>query len=229
MITAYSASASYGATPAYIAWKPKIRCSRSSSKNDATLRPRRPNPPSRTSRLPARQWRTRSSAESKSASMKLGISTRYSSVSQSAKRPNDAASAGPGELADLLGHRLAPVADVEHGPVGVRGPVHRIDRAQRDVVGHVGAGGGEHVGQQARHRQHGRPVVEPEPGPLDHPGPAARAGVALEDEHVVAVADQVGGGGQPAEAGADDDDLHQTSRVGDERGQGDELVPWPRR
>ena len=95
MITAYSARASYGATPAYIAWKLNIRCSRSSSKNDATRRPRRPNPPSRTSLAPARQRRTRSSAESKSASMKFGISTRYRSASQSAKRPNASASLAP--------------------------------------------------------------------------------------------------------------------------------------
>ena len=86
------------------------------------------------------------------------------------------------------------------------GAVHRVDRAQLDVVGHVGAGGGEHVGEQPGHRQHGRAVVEPEPVALDDAGPAARAVAALDDRDVVAVADEVGGGGQPAEAGADDDD-----------------------
>ena len=50
VITAYRASASYGARPAYIDWKLKIRCSRSSSKNEATLRPSLPNPPRRTRR-----------------------------------------------------------------------------------------------------------------------------------------------------------------------------------
>ena len=98
VMTEYRARASCGATPAYIAWNPKMRCSRSSSKNDATLRPSRPNPPRRTRRLPARHRRTRSSAESKSASMKFGISTRYSSVNQSAKRPNAAAASGPANV-----------------------------------------------------------------------------------------------------------------------------------
>ena len=95
VITAYNASASYGATPAYNDWNPNTRCRRSSSKNEATRRPRRPKPPSRSKRLPARQRRTRSRVESNWASMKLGISTRYSSVSQSAKRSNAAAASGP--------------------------------------------------------------------------------------------------------------------------------------
>ena len=81
-----------------------------------------------TSRGPARQRRTRSSTESKSASMKFGISTRYSSVSQSAKRSKEAAASRPGERPDLLGHRGPTVAHVEHGAVGERGPVHRVDR-----------------------------------------------------------------------------------------------------
>ncbi len=52
----------------------KIRCNRSSSKNDATFLPSLPNPPSRTSASPSRQGFTRSSGESRLVSMNERIS-----------------------------------------------------------------------------------------------------------------------------------------------------------
>ncbi len=95
---------------------------------------------------------------------------------------------------------------VQHRAVGVDGPVHRVDRAQLDVVGHLGAGGGEHGGEQIRHRQHGGPVVEPEPLALDEAGAAAGTIAALDDRHVVTVADEVSGRRETTEPRTDDDD-----------------------
>ena len=59
------------------------------------------------------------------------------------------------------------------------------------------------------------PVVEPEAVLGDHPGAPTRDGVALDDRHVVARADQVRGRGEPAEAGTDDDDLSPDSAPAD--------------
>ena len=63
------------------------------------------------------------------------------------------------------------------------------------------------------HRQDGWPRVEAVALELEQPGPAARSCVPFQDEHVVAGAAQVARGREPAEAGADDDDLgHYFSR-----------------
>ncbi len=48
----------------------------------------------------------------------------------------------------------------------------------------------------------------------EHAGAAARDGFALEHRDVVAPADEVGGGRQAAQPGADDDDSHVRPRVG---------------
>ena len=173
---------------------------------------------------------TRSSAESKSASMKFGISTRYSSVSQSAKRSNDAAASAPAKprISSVIASRPWRTWSTE--PSAKTARYIGSTGSQLDVVGHLGAGGGEHVGEQVRHRQHGRPVVEPEPVALDDAGPAAGTVAALDDRDVVAVADEVGGGGEPAEPGADDDDARTYSHPGDdEGGQLGELGARPRR
>jgi hypothetical protein len=110
--------------------------------------------------------------------------------------------------ADLLGHRLTPVAHVDDGAVAEAGPVHRVDRVQREQLGHVGPGGGERLGEQRRHREHGRPGVEPVAVALDSAGAATGHRVPLDDGHVVSAPGEVAGGAEPAEAGADDHDVH---------------------
>ena len=92
MITAYSESASYGARPAYIDWKLKIRCSRSSEKKLATFLSSFLKPPRPTSLRPALHGFTKSSGVSKLASMNESISARYNSSSQEQNLRNEAAS-----------------------------------------------------------------------------------------------------------------------------------------
>ena len=202
-MTAYSASASYGASPAYIDWKLKMRCSRSSPKNDATLRPSLPNaaePHQLEAGAPRPHQVERRVEVGVDEVRHLDAVQPLEPVAEPAERLRPRR---PGEPADLLGHRLATVADEQRRPVGEARPVHRVDRLDGDEVGHVGAGGGEHVGQQSGHRQHGRTVVEPEPGSAIIPARPPGTRVALDDGDVVTGLDEVGGGGQPTETGAD--------------------------
>ena len=83
---------------------------------------------------------------------------------------------------------------------------------RREVVGHVRAGGGEGVGQDAGHGQHAGAGVEAVAVGLEQPGPPAGHVGPLEDLDVVAPPGQVAGGRQPAQAGADDDDPHRRDR-----------------
>ena len=73
-ITPYAANARFGATPAYSDWNEKIRRSRSSGRNRATLGPSLPNPPRRASRT--RSGPSRASGESRLAPMNVSISVR---------------------------------------------------------------------------------------------------------------------------------------------------------
>ena len=116
-----------------------------------------------------------------------------------------------GELADLLRHRLASVAHEQGAAVGVAGPVHRVDLVDRDEVGHVGTGRFERVGQQVRHGEHGRAVVEPEPVLDDHAGAAAGDGVTLDDGDGVPRLRQVRRRREPTEARPHHDHLEGTS------------------
>ncbi len=118
-----------------------------------------------------------------------------------------------GERPDLLGHRLATVAHEQCRPVGVDGPVHGVDRLDRDEVGHVGAGRVERVRQQIRHRQHRGPVVEPEPLGDHHAGATTRLARPLEDRDLVAAIRQMGRGRQPSQARTDHDDAHQPAQI----------------
>ncbi len=125
-----------------------------------------------------------------------------------------------GERLDLGEHLTAVVPDPQRRPVGVDGPVHRIDRPNRAVVGHLGPDRPERVGEQLGHRQHRRAVVEPEPGLGDQPRSPARDRLALDHGDVVSGGDQVGGGRQSTETGADDD---HPLRGGRHRAAGDSL------
>ena len=219
VMTAYRASASYGATPAYIAWNPKIRCSRSSSKNDATLRPEPAEPaePHEAAAGPPAAHEVERRVEVGVDEVRhldpvqLGRASR-----RSARTPPPRRGPANARISSVIASRPWRTWSTEPSAYTAR-YIGSTGRSV-DVVGHVGAGGGEHVGEQAGHRQHGRPVVEPEPVPLDQPGPPAGPVAALEDGDVVAVADEVGGGGQPAEPGADDDDAHASVHPGDDEG-----------
>ena len=178
-MTAYSASASYGARPAYIDWKLKIRCSRSSSKNDATVLPSLPKPPSLTSSRPGPPR-----LDQVERRVEVGVDERVHlgpvELLEPRAEPTERRGVlGTGELADLLGHRLATVADEQRRAVGVDGAVHRVDRVDRDEVLHLGAGRVEGVLEQVRHREDGRAVVETEPLlgdiPARPPGMASRS------------------------------------------------------
>ena len=144
--------------------------------------------------------------------MKCGISTSYSAVSQSHEAIEGGRLSGTARRADLLGHRLPPVAHVDDGAVGEAGPVHRIDRMQREHLGHVDPGGGERLLEQRRHRQDGRPGVEPVPVALETAGAATGHRLPLDHDHVVSPPGEVAGGAEPAQAGADDHDVHHASR-----------------
>ena len=50
-------------------------------------------------------------------------------MTQSQNRSKFAASSGPHTVADLLGHRVASVADAQLAAVGEAGSIHRIDAA----------------------------------------------------------------------------------------------------
>ena len=121
---------------------------------------------------------------------------------------------GPGECADLLDHALTFVPHVELAAVLVAGAVHRVDRFERDVVGHLPTYRGERLLQQLGHREHRRPVVERvAERVVDKAGPATGPGAAFEHGDVVTGPDEVGGGRQSTEPGTDDDDPHPRSIV----------------
>ena len=108
--------------------------------------------------------------------------------------------------------RLPAVPHPQLGAVGEGGPVHGVDRQQREVVGHVGAGGGEHVGQDAGHGQHAGAGVEAVAVGLEQPRPPARHVGPLENLHVVAPSGQVAGGRQAAQTRSDDHHVHRVRR-----------------
>ena len=86
VITAYSDSASYGASPAYIAWKLKMRCKRSSRKKLAILLSSLRNAPIFTSDSAAFHGLMRSSGELKLTSMNDDISAAYNFSNHAQKR-----------------------------------------------------------------------------------------------------------------------------------------------
>ena len=121
---------------------------------------------------------------------------------------------GAGERSDLGDHLLAVVAGVQHRAVGERRPVHRVEWLDLHVAVDLGTGGRERRAQQLGHRDHRRSGVDVESGFGEHAGPPARRRFALQDRDVVAAADEVGGGRQPAQPGTDDDDAHVRPRAG---------------
>ncbi len=109
-------------------------------------------------------------------------------------------------LADFLAHRLPTSPHRDGLLAGKVGPVQGIEGRQAQMRAHVGAGGAEGVGQDARHGQHARPGVDAVARRLPAPGPPAGTPVALDHRDLVSPPDQVTRGRQAAQAGADDDD-----------------------
>ena len=122
--------------------------------------------------------------------------------------------AGVGEVPDLLGHRLPVVTHAQLGAVGERRPVHRVEWVERDVARHVGPGGGERVSQQVGHREHRRAAIDAKPLLDEHTCPPARHRFALEHGDLVTTPHEMGGSRQTAEPGADHDDAHVRSPAG---------------
>ena len=112
------------------------------------------------------------------------------------------------EASNLFGHRFAPVLHHQGGAVCVAGPVHRVDRLDRHVIGHGGPGGDEGLLEEVGHGQHRRPVVEAETVRSDHAGAAAGDGLTLDDGDLVLALRQVCCSRESAEPGADHHDPH---------------------
>ena len=107
----------------------------------------------------------------------------------------------------------AAVGHVEHGPVGEAVAEGRVDRAHREDVAQRGAGLGEELLVDRRHGEQRRSRVEAEPVAAVPAELAADLGRLLQHGHLVAGVGEPDGGGQPPEAGPDDDDpAHATSR-----------------
>jgi hypothetical protein len=85
---------------------------------------------------------------------------------------------------------------------------------QRQEVRHLDPDGGEALLDELGHGQHRRSGVEAVASLLEHAGPPARIGLALDDHHIVAVAAQMARRRQPTEAGAEHDDAHGVSAPG---------------
>jgi hypothetical protein len=79
---------------------------------------------------------------------------------------------------------------------------------QGEVVGQLGAGGGEDVGQDPGHGEHRRAGVDAEALGLPEPAPASRDVLLLEDDDLVPRAGQVARGRQPAEPCTHHSHLH---------------------
>ena len=154
----------------------KIRRRRSSPKYEPTTsgQPAEAAQPHE-ARAPGASGRARSSTESKLGSMKLrhlDVVEPLEPVAEPVERLGVGRRRRTARISSVIA--LPAVPDAQLAAVGVHGPVHRVDRADGDEVGHVGARRRERVGQQPGHGQHGRPGVEPVPALGDHRGPPAR-------------------------------------------------------
>jgi hypothetical protein len=180
-----------------------MRCSRSSAKNDATLRPKRVNPPQR------RTQRAQQVEGRVEVGVDEGAHLDVVELGEPRAEATERRRLGrTGQLADLLLHAGPAVPHAQHAAVGVDGAVHRIDRADRDEVVHLGARRAEGRLEQFGHGEHGGSVVDAVASPAEQPAPPAGSVVALDDGDLVTPAGEVGSRGQPAQAGPDDDDAH---------------------
>ena len=62
--------------------------------------------------------------------------------------------------AHLLGHGLGVPANVQDGPIGKTSPVHWVDRADLEEIGHLITSGIERAGQNVWHCQYGGPLTK---------------------------------------------------------------------
>ena len=123
-------------------------------RSSPTLRSSLRNPPIATSR--ASGGRTSCSGESRLRSMKCGISIAYSARRYATNRSYPAASDAPQVCRISSRHRRRVGADVDGRAVGEAGAVRRVEAVQGQPVGHLLADRVQRLGEQVRHRQHGR-------------------------------------------------------------------------
>ena len=121
---------------------------------------------------------------------------------------------GAAVLLDLGGHRVEVGVHVQHRPVGEAGAVARVDLDQLQPVGQRLADAVQRVLDQLGHGQHGGAGVELEAVQVEATGAAARNGFPLQHGDRAAGSGESQGGGQAAEAGADDDHRAGASRNG---------------
>jgi hypothetical protein len=79
------------------------------------------------------------------------------------------------------------------------------------VVVEARAGGGERGLEQSDHREDSGPGVDPEALLLDDAGASAGNGLPVDHDDLVAAADEVAGGRQPAKPGPHHDGAHADS------------------
>ena len=134
--------------------------------------------------------------------VELGDEVDVAAVARGLLRPDD--------VADLLGHLVDIGVHVELGAIGIERAVERRDGCELEPVGHVLADAVEGVGDEIGHGEHGRAGVDVEGArsglQLDATRAATRHVFALEHGHLAACSGEAHGSGEPAEAGADDDD-----------------------
>jgi hypothetical protein len=111
------------------------------------------------------------------------------------------------DLAGLGGHDGGIGVEIDHLAVFEKVPPVRAQRADRDVVAHFAAGAFEQALEEVGQGEDGGAEVEGVSGLLEHVEFAADLGVFLVDGDVVSLLGERDGGGDSAEAGADDDDF----------------------
>ncbi len=169
--------------------------------NRSTTRSHRRKPPSAASRA---SWGVSSdSGESKFAAMNPSNSMRYRRVSQSRSRRYPAAASAPAKRLDVGGHPRRVAMHVESAAVGERSAVCGVDGHQFQSGRAVFADGREGVVDDVRHRQHGRPGVQPVAADVDAADPAAGYRVALDDRDLASSTGEVQCGRQSRQPGAD--------------------------
>jgi hypothetical protein len=133
------------------------------------------------------------------------------------KSPVPVGLAVPADATDLLGHPVRLTDHVEAGPVGVEGPVRRVEVGERQPVVEFLPDGGEWLGDQLGHGEHGRTGVELIPVHDQPPGAGRRHRLALQHDDLAPGPGQMQGAGEPAEAGAHDDDPIRPASDGSHR------------
>jgi len=109
------------------------------------------------------------------------------------------------EAADLLDHRVGRAARGEMRAVGPADLVERVERTQVDIGVEVAPARGPELAEDLGDGDDRRPEVEPVTAGVNRGASAAGRVEPVEDRDGVALGAEAHGGGETAEAGADDD------------------------